>query len=35
METYKIFMVPMVNNKITEELEFQAHNDSVTPNDMK
>ena len=30
METYQIFVVPMGNNKITEELEFQAPKDSVT-----
>ena len=32
METYKIFLVPMGNNKITEELELQECNYSVTPN---
>ena len=32
METYKMFLVPMGNNKITEELELQECNYSVTPN---
>ena len=32
METYKIFWVSMGNNKITEEPELKACNDSVTPN---
>ena len=32
METYQIFVFPMGNNKITEELELQACNDSVTQN---
>ena len=32
METYQIFLVPMDNPKITEELELQVCNDSVTKN---
>ena len=32
METYQIFVVQMGNTKITEELELQAHKDSVKPN---
>ena len=32
METYQIFLVPKCNNKITEELDLKACNDSVTPN---
>ena len=32
METYQIFVVPMGNTKITEELELQGRNHSVTPN---
>ena len=32
MVTYQIFLVPMGDTKITEELELQAHNNSVTPN---
>ena len=32
MITYQIFLVPMVNNKITEELELWAPKDSETPN---
>ena len=35
METYQIFVVPMGDTKITEELELQARNDSVTPNNNK
>ena len=27
METYQIFVVPMGNTKITEEIDFQAPND--------
>ena len=30
MKKYKIFLVPMGNNKITWELELKACNDSVT-----
>ena len=32
METYQIFLVHMANTTITEELELQACNDSVTLN---
>ena len=32
MEIYQISLVPMGNNKITEELELQGPKDSVTPN---
>ena len=32
METYQIFVVPMGNTKITEELDFKACNYSVKPN---
>ena len=32
METYQIFVVLMGNTKITEELDLQTCNDSVTPN---
>ena len=32
METYQIFLVPMGNTNITEELGLKACNDSVTPN---
>ena len=31
METYQIFVVPMGNTKITEEIEFQAPNDWLSP----
>ena len=32
METYQIFLFPMGNTKVTEELEIQARNDLVTAN---
>ena len=32
METYQIFVFPVGNTKITEELELQSNDDSVTPN---
>ena len=32
METYQIFVIPLSNTKIIEELELQARNDLVTPN---
>ena len=32
MKTYQIFVVPEGNTKVTEEIELQAHNDSVTQN---
>ena len=35
IETYQIFLVPMGNTVITEVLELQARNDSVTPNNNK
>ena len=35
MEKNQIFVVPMGNTKITEELELQARNYSVTPNNKK
>ena len=31
METYQIFVVPMGNTKVIEELELQSCNYSVTP----
>ena len=35
METYQIFLVPMGNTKITEELELQPRKYSVIPNNKK
>ena len=35
METYQIFVVLIGNTKMIEELEIQALNDSVTPNNKK
>ena len=35
METYQIFVVPMGNTNIIEELELKACNYSVTPNTKK
>ena len=32
MEIYQIFVVPMGNTKVKEELELKARNDSVTYN---
>ena len=32
METYQIFVFPIGNTKITEELQLQSNDDSVTPN---
>ena len=32
METYQIFVFLMGNTKISEEIQLQAHNNSVTPN---
>ena len=34
-ETYQIFLVPVGNTKLTEELELQGRKDSVTSNNKK
>ena len=35
IETFQIFVVPMGNTKITEELDLKTRNYSVTPNKKK
>ena len=35
MESYQIFVVPVVNTKIAEELDLQVPKDSVTLNNKK
>ena len=34
-ETYQIFLVPVGNTKLTEELDLQGRKDSVTSNNKK